>query len=112
MCAIEEFLSKFQELINDLNFKRNETTFQHTYKLFITYNARIKLDLYGFRVIGRTRTNLLIGRVGYERITTSVSNRCRKNSFFIGRREMLEKDMLDTPKATRSKYGNLRLSFG
>ena len=104
----KRILSKFQELIKN---QKNETILQRTYKLFISYDARIKLDLNSFRVISRSRTNLLVGRVGYKRITTCVSNRCRKNPFFLGRREMLEEDMLDTPKATRSEYCDLRLSF-
>jgi hypothetical protein len=79
--------------------------------LFISYDSGIELDPYGFRMISRTRTNLLVGWVGYQGITTYVSNRRRENSFILRRREMLQEDMLDTPKAARSEYGDLRLSF-
>lgn len=83
-----------------------------TYKLFITYNTGIELDLYSLRVIGRTRTNKLVGWVGYKGVTTCISNRCRENSFILRRWEMLQEDMLDTPETARSKNGKLRLSLG
>ena len=82
-----------------------------TYKLFISYNIGIELDLYSFSVISRTRTNLLVGWVGCKGLSTCVPNRCRNNPFLLGRREMLQENMLDTPKAARSENGYLSLSF-
>ena len=82
-----------------------------TYELFVSYNIGIELDLYSFSVISRTRTNLLVGWVGCKGLSTCVSNRCRNNPFLLGRREMLQENMLDTPKAARSENGYLSLSF-
>ena len=81
-----------------------------TYKLFITNETGIELNFYGFRMIGRTRTNELVGWVGDDGITACVSNRGRKNPFFLRRGEMLQENMLDTPKAACSENSNLRLS--
>jgi len=79
-----------------------------TYKLFVTYDTRIELNLYSFRVIRRTLTNEPVGWVRDEGITACVANRRGEDSFVLRRREMLKKNMLDAPKTARSENGNLR----
>jgi len=72
MCAIEEF-----------------------YKFFISYNARIELNLYSFCVMDHT---------------PCISNSRGEDSFVLCGREMLQENMLDAPKTAPSENGNLGLS--
>lgn len=106
MCAIKEFF----KLLKLGGTRSRNILHPPTHKLFITYNGRIELDLYSFRMIGRTRTNEVIGWVDNKGITARVSNRSGDNPFVLRRREVFQENMLDTPKTARSENGNLRLS--
>jgi hypothetical protein len=108
MGAIEELFIFLGQIKGSLIEKMNTPP---TYKFLIRYDTGIELDLDSFRMISRTRTNLLVGWVDYQGIATYVSNSCRKDSFLLRYRVMLQENMLDTPKAAPSEISDLRLNF-
>ena len=93
-------------------FKKDIDRLPLTNELRVPDHARVELDAQRLRVLRRARAHLLVRRLRGVLPSARVADGRLDDALVLGRRIVLEEDVLDAPEAAAGEGGELGLGGG